>query len=266
MKPTLTIDGALIMLKHKSTISPLALMKGALLMAAVALTACSTTPDTLDQRKAKVAKSGVSNVVVTDELPQVTLNDILMNDVVVDIKSGDLISIKIFGFEDLSGEHFVGRFGDVNLPLVGKLRVAGMSPLDLQETLTREYGGEYLQDPSIVVQVEPRALGEIVVDGAVDSPNVFEINGVTPLSKAIAMAGGTHEDAFTKEVFIIRSLNGKRYIKTANLEAIRTLGEEDPVLVPNDTVIVQYDQQRLMMDDLIQIVPLLSLGAVLATR
>lgn len=242
-----------------------ALSKLAVAGLCLSLVACVSTPDNADRRK-EAAKKGISNVTFTNDLPEVPFDSLLSARVYPKLRSGDKANVKVFGFEDLTGVYIVNRDGSVVFPLIGRQQVEGLDALELQQKLTEEYGRDFVQNPSVTVEVETAALGRIVVDGAVEEPDVFELGAPMKLSEAIAMAGGLSEEADEDLVHIVRTVDGERYVQTVALGDLRTLGGIEPQIIPNDFVFVENDVNRQRFEDLLTLVPALNLATIIATR
>ena len=150
--------------------------------------------------------------------------------------------------------------------MIGTQKVAGLTTLELQKQLVAEYGESYLQNPSITVKLEASKLGNIVVDGAVSKPGVFELYNPVRLSEAVAMAGGLTTDANTKSVYLVREIEGKRKVKEVNLKEIRSLGASDPEVYPDDIVFVQNSAGRMAYNEFLRTIPLLSAILIASTR
>ena len=151
-------------------------------------------------------------------------------------------------------------------PLIGTVKVSGLSTLDLQEALTQRYGENYLQNPGISVNLEGQTLGKVIVDGAVEQPGVFEINNLIRLSESIALAQGLTEDANRKEVYIIRNIGGERKVKIVNIDDVRKFGVDEPTLIPNDIVFVQDSTGRILFREFLRTIPLINTAAILTVR
>src|SRR5258705_400361 len=66
----------------------------------------------------------------------------------------------------------------------------------------------------------------------------FPITGPTSLMQAVALAGGTTEDANARRVAVFRTIGGKREAAAFDLAAIRHGQSQDPQIYPGDIVVV----------------------------
>lgn len=251
-----------------ATLKPLRLYRlhmSGLLGLAMFATGCASTPSHSSLQN-QAAERGVEDVTFTDTLPTLEFDTLVSDRVYPKLQVGDSADVKIFGFEDISGRFIVNRDGTIVFPLIGSQQVAGLDALDLQMKLTEAYGDGFVRNPSITVEVDTAPLGRIVVDGAVNSPKVIDVEEPIRLNEAIALAGGLNDDADMDGVFIVRSVRDQRYVKTVDLADLRGLGAEEPLLIPNDFVFVQADKNRQRYQDFLTLIPALNLATIIATR
>ena len=60
---------------------------------------------------------------------------------------GDVLSVNVFEVEELSGSFVVGSGGDLRLPLIGPVPVAGETTQQIERRLSKLYGANLLNDP-----------------------------------------------------------------------------------------------------------------------
>ncbi len=66
----------------------------------------------------------------------------------------DLLEVQFFGQEDLNRQVRVDGEGEVTLPLVGAVKVAGFTPKTIEKRLMDAYGTRYLRAPQINLSVK----------------------------------------------------------------------------------------------------------------
>jgi polysaccharide export outer membrane protein len=107
----------------------------------------------------------------------------------------DLLEISVFEAEKLNKTVRVSSQGNVNLPLIGVLKVKGLTPEELEKEIRSLLAEKYLQDPHVNVLVKEFRNQRISVMGAVRNPGVFDVTGARTILDLLATAGGLKEDA-----------------------------------------------------------------------
>jgi polysaccharide export outer membrane protein len=108
----------------------------------------------------------------------------------------DLLEIDFFGQDELYREIRVNGRGEVSLPLVGPVTVAGLTPGDIEEKLVRLYKeGDFINNPQITVFVKEYRHQRVMVTGGVASPGSYEVIGPRTLLEILGKAGGLNEKA-----------------------------------------------------------------------
>lgn len=202
----------------------------------------------------------------TQDFPEVSENTLAFNAEQDRFRVGDSADIYVYNVESLSNTYPVDREGNINFPLVGTQKVAGLTTLELQDQLISVYGENYLQNPNITVKLEANVLGNIVVDGSVSKPGVFEIHKPVRLTEAVALAGGLAEFADAKEVYVVREIEGKKKVKVVNLKDIRQAGATDIPIYPQDIVYIQKNSGKVAFSEFLKTVPILSTLLIVGTR
>jgi polysaccharide export outer membrane protein len=119
------------------------------------------------------------------------------------LQVGDQLEIKFFYNPELNEQVTVRPDGRISLQLVHEIMVAGLTPSQLTDLLTKKYAPE-LKKPEIVVIVRSFGAHKIYVDGEVSKPGMFPLIGFMSVLQAISQAGGMKDTARTSEVVIIR--------------------------------------------------------------
>lgn len=202
-----------------------------------------------------------------ESFSEINVNTIAQNVIKNTFKIGDVADVSVYNVPALSNTYVVDGFGNISFPLIGLIKVAGLTTSELQQTLTDSYGQKYLRDPGINVKLETTDLGRIVVDGSVNSPGVFEIKEIIRLSEAIALAEGLDNvETNGSTVYIARTINGERKVTEVDLRSIRKFAIADPQIIPNDVVFVQDNAGRTAFREFLKTVPLLNTAVIFATR
>lgn len=107
----------------------------------------------------------------------------------------DRLRIDIFGVDDLSREYRVNGAGSLLLPLVGSVRVAGLTLAEVEQVIAEAYAESYLRNPQVSVEVTEFRSQQFTVVGAVSNPRVYNTTRQVSLIEALAMAGGISREA-----------------------------------------------------------------------
>ena len=171
----------------------------------------------------------------------------------------DTVSVKVFKSEDLSGDYQVDLTGHISMPLVGEVEAANMTTAQLDERLTQVLGQKYFERPDVSVGIKASSRRSVTVDGAVKQAGTFPVAGPTSLMQAVALAGGTSEDANARRVAVFRTIGGKREAAAFDLAAIRHGQSQDPQIYPGDIVVVDGSAIKEGFKRVMQSFPLLSI-------
>lgn len=170
----------------------------------------------------------------------------------------DMVQISVFGVEALDGDYQVDHFGQIKLPLIGEIDAKGYTAIELAAILEHELGETYLQDPDVNVALQ--SLGQqVTLEGSVEKPGIYPLQGQISLLQAVALGGGPSDDANPRRVIVFRQIEGQRRAAGFDLTAIRKGEADDPVIFGNDVVVVDGSQARKSYGEFLKSVPLMAL-------
>lgn len=169
----------------------------------------------------------------------------------------DLLTIKVFKADDLSGDYSVDLAGHISLPLVGQVEAANLTTEQLDSKLTQLLGEKYFEHPDVSVAIKSSTAHVVTVDGAVNQGGQFPVSGQMTLIQAVALAHGTSDDANARRVAVFRTVDGQRQAAAFDLTAIRRGEARDPQIYPGDIVVVDGSKIKAAQKQILQSVPLL---------
>jgi polysaccharide export outer membrane protein len=102
----------------------------------------------------------------------------------------DLLEIGIYGQEKLNRTLRVSGQGDITMPLLGAVKVAGSTPQKIENHLRELYDAKYLVNPQVTVMVKEFRYQRVSVTGAVAKPGTYELIGPRTLLEVLSLAGG----------------------------------------------------------------------------
>ncbi len=124
----------------------------------------------------------------------------------------DVLSIGVWGQPDLQVQQVaILPDGTIFFPLIGQVKVAGMTVEEVQQTITEKLS-TYLVNPQISVIVAKTRTIQVKVVGEVNSPGIFNLELGSYASDAIAIAGGPTYKAELAKVVISSPDNPEQII------------------------------------------------------
>ncbi|KQY92135.1 MULTISPECIES: polysaccharide biosynthesis/export family protein [unclassified Brevundimonas] len=172
------------------------------------------------------------------------------------IGPSDKLNVAVFQIEDLSFEEiFVDASGNLQMPMIGTIKAAGLTPEDLSREMERLLRERYLRNPQVSVTVIEAANQKVTIDGAVTKPGVYQMRGRTTLLQAVAMAEGPTRVANLSSVAVFRTVEGRRMVALFDLGQIRGGQMTDPYLQGDDIVIVDTSRLSVTLREILAALP-----------
>ncbi|MDB6127338.1 MAG: Polysaccharide biosynthesis/export protein [Verrucomicrobia bacterium] len=160
----------------------------------------------------------------------------------------DSLRVSVFGEEDLSRVSRVDAKGMINLPLIGEVRVFGLTLRDAEQAIADAYReGRFLRNPQVTINVEVYAIREISVQGQVKLPGRISLPAESTMSvlEAVTKSGGFTDTAKGTEVRVTRiGADGKVKTFVVDVDSLikgknKAKSEDDSLLLlPGDIIYV----------------------------
>jgi polysaccharide export outer membrane protein len=151
----------------------------------------------------------------------------------------DVLDVRFWKDQDMSGEVVVRPDGRISLPLLNDVQAAGLTPEQLRTRLIEE-ARRYVETPNATVIVKTINSRKVFITGQVATPGPYPLTSRVTVVQLIAMAGGLREYAEADKIVIMRSEGGRvislRFDYTKLAEGKNVSQNID--LRPGDTVIV----------------------------
>jgi len=192
------------------------------------------------------------------------------------LKSGDKITISIWGHEDLSVGSVNSKFssnkeagkwlvidhlGEVNLPKAGRLKIAGYNLKEVNYILEKKYG-EYLRDPIVNIRVVNHY---VTVLGEVNSPGKYELdNEKVTLVQILGEAKGLGDYSNNKKIKVIRDVAGQAVELVIDMTDIIATTDYNITLQSKDIVYVEPTKKKSEDNALRKAAPIASLVTAVA--
>jgi polysaccharide export outer membrane protein len=150
---------------------------------------------------------------------------------------GDELEVTVYGAPDLSGHTRVSAEGNISMPLIGYVRVAGLSSSEAEATIEAQLRkNNIVNDPQVSVYAKEYTSSGISVAGEVVKPGFYSALGPHRLFDVLQAAGGTTDRAANKVVISHRDQADPTTLSISKDPA--QMAGSNVVLLPGDTVIV----------------------------
>lgn len=162
----------------------------------------------------------------------------------------DMQAVAAFNGVSIAGEGSVGanktylidKNGFIEFPIVGNVKLAGMTRLEATELL-KEKIGVYVKEPIVNLKI---VNFKVTVLGEVNNPGTFQIdNERITLLEALGLAGDIGIQGVRENVLIIREDDGKRKYITVDLTTDEVFNSPAYYLTQNDVVYVEPNKSRI---------------------
>lgn len=142
------------------------------------------------------------------------------------LRPNDQLRIQVYNEPTISGDYQIDAVGSISVPLAGRIKAAGLTPVQLERTITRRLDNSgMLKEAHVNVQVS--SYGPFYIYGEVKHAGEFPYKPGLTVSDAVALAGG----------YTYRADESTAYVRGANAatEVARSLDVARPV-APGDTI------------------------------
>jgi polysaccharide export outer membrane protein len=152
--------------------------------------------------------------------------------------SDDQLHITVWKESDLTVTLPVRPDGKISLPLINDIQAAGLTPMELRESITEKLK-KYIADPRVTVVVTAMNSRRVFVSGEVVHTGAIPLLPNMTMLQALAAAGFT-QFANLKGIYVLRMENGKQVKLPFNYKAVikGNHPEQNIMLKPGDTVVV----------------------------
>lgn len=144
-------------------------------------------------------------------------------------------------------DYLVDQDGEIDFPVIGKVKIAGLSPEEVR-MLLREQLSDYLKDPIINIRLKNFS---VTILGEVNNPGTYSVQGerITVL-EAIGLAGDLTIKGKRDNVMVIRDFDGTKVYTKVDLTDKEVLSSPVYYLTQNDVVYVEPNKSRVTSSSL----------------
>ncbi len=162
---------------------------------------------------------------------------------------GDVLDIKVFNVENVSGEYTVRYDGYLDFPYVGQIPAAGVSLAGFNDDLERRLGEIYFE-PEVIAEVQEYTSCRVYVLGEVANPGLHSYEARATLLDVIATAGGYKTTAARASTMVVRSIGDDAAVARIDMEQVIDEGavplnipvEKGDIIVVPKTFIANINQ------------------------
>lgn len=119
------------------------------------------------------------------------------------IDIGDVLDVSVWQVAELNQQVIVRPDGKISYPLIGEVKVTGMTPIELAAEL-KDRLSYYVRDPNVLVGVKEFGGKKVFILGEVETPGVYRYSYEARIIEIVSLAGGYTRDAFIKNTKVIR--------------------------------------------------------------
>jgi protein involved in polysaccharide export with SLBB domain len=168
----------------------------------------STNPSDAPRQMLNPSNALAAPTAASASTPSVTTNAINAPSGYV-LSPNDQVAVEVFGEDDLRTNGRLNGEGNLSLPLLGSVKLAGLTLGQATSKLTELYGRDYLVSPKVNVSLVGYAKRRFTILGQVNRPGSYEMPETSPggvdLLEAIAIAGGYTRIAAPERISIRRN-------------------------------------------------------------
>jgi len=154
------------------------------------------------------------------------------------IGADDVLRISVWKEPDLSEILPVRPDGKISMPLLNDIPAAGLTPLQLKDSITEKLK-KFIADPRVTVVVTAMNSQRIFVSGEVLHSGPIQLLPHMTMLQALSQAG-FNQFANLKGIYLLRAENGKQQRIAFNYKEVikGNHPEQNIMLKPGDTIVV----------------------------
>jgi len=155
---------------------------------------------------------------------------------------GDLLRIAVFGYPDLANDIRVSQSGNLTFPLIGAVPVSGLSPREVETTLSQQLtAGHFIRQSQVTVLVIDYQSQRVSVMGEVTKPGQYPLMGSRRVLNVLADAGGIVSATAGDEAILVRANGSSQRLDLPAM--LKGEPKDNPLLAGGDTINVPKASQ-----------------------
>ena len=180
------------------------------------------------------------------------------------MRPGDELNLQVFRDRELTGKYLIDSRGYVQIPGLGVIRVAGLSPAEATERLREQLIRRGTANPELAVY----PLVRVSVLGEVFKPGLYSVDPGTSIIQLVTLVGGPTTNADLTHATVIRE--GRtvpidlRSALTGSASGRVVLYSNDVLVVPRKSTLFSRENLSFLFTGLSLVIAIMNL--VLASR
>lgn len=159
--------------------------------------------------------------------------------------------------------YLVDQYGDIELPVLGKIHAAGLTRLKLQEKIAQMLiDGGYISDPFVMARFRNF---KIFFLGANGGKAITVPNERCTFLEALALSGDMNVFTNRKKVAVLREVNGQMTMRWLDPRSSKVFDDPYFMLQQNDFIITRQTANKNFIDSYAQLSPYISIFTTLTS-
>jgi polysaccharide export outer membrane protein len=157
------------------------------------------------------------------------------------LKVNDMVRVTVYNENDMTTEARISKSGDIALPLLGNVHVAGETVASAVADIRSRLDKDYIINPQVTLTIMDYAPQMVTVLGEVEHQGQVTIppQGGLDIMGAIALAGGYSRIADPANITVVRTINGHHQILKVNAKKLAADSKSATFVVQSgDTITV----------------------------
>lgn len=157
------------------------------------------------------------------------------------LSPNDAVRVVVFREDNLTTTARLDKSGTISFPLIGTVKLAGLTLQGAAKTIEKMLGEDYLVNPQVFVSMVDYSKRRFTMLGQVIKPGIYDMPEETSLNllEAIGMAGGFTRIAAPNRVTVKRTVNGEEVVYKLDAKTMARDDSTRPFLIaPGDTITI----------------------------
>jgi polysaccharide export outer membrane protein len=155
------------------------------------------------------------------------------------VGSGDVLTITVYGHEDLKTTVRITNNGYIIMPFIGKVKVGEMKTSAVADKLATLLADGYIVNPQVNIFLDEFRSKKAVVLGHVNKPGLVELRGHMTFLELLSQTGG-FKDGVGHSATIKRTVDGKTQVIMIDLKSLIEHGDlsENVSILDGDAIYI----------------------------